>query len=178
MAHTIVIENGRGEVVLASADEWKVGERVPVGVWRKYNGQYYACLQEHKTQSEWTPDIVPALWVKRYEPGVIPPWTQPLGAHDAYQMGDKMIYTDGKTYESLIDANVWSPEDYAAGWRDLSEPEEPEEYPAWVPWNGHNETLYQIGDRVKHNGSNWESVVGNNHWEPGVVGSNIWLQIE
>jgi hypothetical protein len=174
MGYNIVIENGRGEVVLAIADPWRVGEEVAVGVWRKFNDQYYACLQPHRTQSDRAPDVAPALWVRRYEPGVIPPWTQPTGAHDCYNMGEKMIYTDGKTYESLINANVWSPEEHAVGWKNLSEPEEPEEYPAWVPWDGHNETLYQVGDKVSHVGKNWESTTPNNHWEPGVYG---WVEI-
>lgn len=43
-------------------------------------------------------------------------WKQPTGAHDAYMKGDTMIYTDGKTYKSLIDNNVWSPDVYPNGW--------------------------------------------------------------
>lgn len=43
-------------------------------------------------------------------------WKQPTGGHDAYMAGDKIIYTDGKVYKSLIDNNVWSPEVYPAGW--------------------------------------------------------------
>jgi hypothetical protein len=30
--------------------------------------------------------------------------------------GGVMRYTDGKTYKSLIDNNVWSPDTYPAGW--------------------------------------------------------------
>jgi len=48
------------------------------------------------------------------------------------------------------------------------------EYPAWQVWDGNNENLYQVGDRVTHNGLNWESTVADNHWEPGVFG---WKQI-
>jgi len=33
---------------------------------------------------------------------------------------------------------------------------------------------YMIGDKVKHNGSTWQSDVDNNVWEPGVYG---WTQI-
>jgi hypothetical protein len=33
---------------------------------------------------------------------------------------------------------------------------------------------YQIGDRVNHNGSTWESTFANNVWEPGVFG---WVKI-
>lgn len=43
-------------------------------------------------------------------------WKQPTGAHDAYMVGDKMLYTDGKVYKSLLDNNVWSPDVYPNGW--------------------------------------------------------------
>ena len=43
-------------------------------------------------------------------------WKQPTGAHDAYMIGDKVIYTDGNIYKSLIDNNVWSPDVYPNGW--------------------------------------------------------------
>ena len=44
------------------------------------------------------------------------PWVQPTGAHDAYKKGDRVTF-NAKTYESLIDANVWSPSVYPAGWK-------------------------------------------------------------
>ena len=118
MAHSIVIENASGEVVFAVADDWKPGEAVAVGVWRQYDGQFYACLQAHTTQNDWTPDVVPALWVLRYAPGVIPDWVQPTGAHDAYNIGDKVRF-EGKVYESVINANTWSPAVYPAGWKEV-----------------------------------------------------------
>lgn len=43
-------------------------------------------------------------------------WVQPTGAHDAYMAGDVVKFTDGKTYKSLIDNNVWAPDTYPAGW--------------------------------------------------------------
>ena len=48
-------------------------------------------------------------------------WKQPTGAHDAYMIGDKMLYTDGKVYKSLINNNVWSPEVYPNGWELVEE---------------------------------------------------------
>jgi hypothetical protein len=57
------------------------------------------------------------------------------------------------------------------------DPGEPDvdEFPAWRPWtSGINSDLYQIGARVSHNGRNWVATIGNNHWEPGVVG---WREI-
>lgn len=55
------------------------------------------------------------------EPSDIPVWVQPTGAHNAYQTGDRVHYKTATdpVYESLIDGNVWSPDDYPAGWRQL-----------------------------------------------------------
>lgn len=51
-----------------------------------------------------------------------PEWTQPLGAHDAYKIGDRVTF-NGKVYESVINANVWSPAVYPAGWKEVVEQE-------------------------------------------------------
>lgn len=45
-----------------------------------------------------------------------PEWIQPTGAHDAYNIGDCVTFK-GNLYESMINANVWSPAVYAAGWK-------------------------------------------------------------
>ena len=49
------------------------------------------------------------------EPGV-PDFVQPSGAHDAYQIGDRVRF-DCKVYESLIGGNAWSPTAHKAGWK-------------------------------------------------------------
>lgn len=46
-------------------------------------------------------------------------WKQPTGAHDAYMSGDIIKYTNGKTYKSVIDNNVWSPDAYPNGWEEV-----------------------------------------------------------
>ena len=91
---------------------WKdyiVGERV------QYNSKLYKCIQAHTSQPDWAPDLTPALWV------VVsieewPEWVQPTGSADAYNTGDKVTYK-GIHYISLIDANVWAPDVYPAGWQ-------------------------------------------------------------
>ena len=97
---------------------WAPGEAVTIGEFRKYNSDLYACVQAHTTQSDWAPDVTPALWTIKSAPGVIPDWNQPDGSHDAYNIGDKVTY-NGHIWESNIDANVWSPDAYPAGWTDL-----------------------------------------------------------
>lgn len=52
-------------------------------------------------------------------PVTYPEWVQPLGAHDAYQVGDRVTF-EGKIYESTIAANVWSPAVYPAGWTEIA----------------------------------------------------------
>lgn len=44
-------------------------------------------------------------------------WTHP-DSTNPYKQGDKVKF-NGKTYESLIDNNVWSPEAYPAGWKEV-----------------------------------------------------------
>lgn len=48
-----------------------------------------------------------------------PEWQQPLGAHDAYAIGAKVLF-GGKVWESVIDGNVWSPATYPAGWKEVA----------------------------------------------------------
>lgn len=97
--------------------EYKKDERVT------YNGVLYKVITAHTSQSTWTPTDAPSLFVKVIvQEGEILDWEQPT-AENAYKKGDKVRY-NGKVYESLIDNNVWSPEGYPAGWREIIENEE------------------------------------------------------
>ena len=101
--------------VWAADTDYSANDRV------RYNGKLYRCVQAHKSQQNWTPEATPALWTEVAEPGEIPVWKQPTGAQDAYNKGDKVHYPtkEDPVYESLIDANVYSPEAYPAGWKQL-----------------------------------------------------------
>lgn len=87
----------------------------------QYNGVLYKVLTEHTSQDSWKPDITPSLFVKVIDSinGEIPEWQQP-SADNAYKKGDKVRYK-GRIYESLIDNNVWSPEGYPDGWKDITD---------------------------------------------------------
>ena len=91
---------------------WRIKESVSAGDRRRFDGVLYRCVQAHTTQADWTPDITPALWVavsiEEY-----PEWVQPTGAHDAYNIGDKVTY-NGNHYVCDIDGNVYAPDAY--GW--------------------------------------------------------------
>ena len=107
--------------VTALFPAWAVGKAYAVDERIRYGEKLYRCVQAHTSQDNWTPDATPALWAEVAKPGTIPVWKQPTGAQDAYSKGDKVKYPDedGDVYESLIDANVYSPEAYPAGWKKL-----------------------------------------------------------
>ena len=110
------------EEIKAIADlfqPWAAGEAVTIGMLRKYDNDLYECIQAHTTQSDWTPNITPALWKIKSAPGVIPEWSQPESTNP-YMIGDKVTY-GGRIYESTIDNNVWSPEALPSGWTDLGQ---------------------------------------------------------
>lgn len=83
--------------------------------------QLYQVLQDHTSQENWTPDTAFALYkaIGITDDGY-PEWVQPLGASDAYNIGDIVSY-NGVLYKSLIDGNTWSPEVYPAGWEVYTE---------------------------------------------------------
>lgn len=102
--------------VWASGTEYVAEQRI------RYGGKLYRCVQGHTAQEGWEPDKTPALWTEVALPGEIPVWKQPIGAQDAYNKGDRVWYPAKFTtvYESLIDANVYSPEAYPAGWEEIA----------------------------------------------------------
>lgn len=102
---------------------WKSGEEYSVGDKRLYDGTLYKCLQAHTSQDGWNPKDAPSLWAKvlNPDPEVVPIWERP-GSTNPYMKGDRVHYpTAGDPiYESTIDNNVWSPEEYPAGWIEVT----------------------------------------------------------
>jgi len=108
-------------------DPWAVGKTYAAGDFFTYgvNGvgdpQLYKVVQAHISQADWKPDTVSALYVAiGLDEQGYPIWSQPTGAHDAYNTGDIVDY-NGALYRSLIDGNVYSPEAYPAGWAEYTE---------------------------------------------------------
>lgn len=62
------------------------------------------------------------LLEKTEEPGEeeeYPEFIQPTGAHDCYNMGDKIFY-NGKKYICKIDGCVWAPDAYPSAWEEVA----------------------------------------------------------
>ena len=76
----------------------------------KYNEKLYKCLQNHTSQADWSPEAAPSLWAEilaGQDGTEIGEWTQPESTNP-YKKGDKVTH-NGKTWESLVDGNVWEP---------------------------------------------------------------------
>lgn len=85
--------------------------------------QLYRVVQDHTSQADWLTDATPALYTPiGLNDAGYPVWTKPTGAHDAYGIGDVVDY-NGTLYKSLIDGNIYSPDEYPAGWEVYTETE-------------------------------------------------------
>ena len=91
---------------------WAIGRAYAAGDRVQHGSILYKCVQAHTSQADWTPDATQALWVV-VSIEEFPEWVQPTGAHDAYNIGDKVSY-NGQRYICTTDANVYAPGVY--GW--------------------------------------------------------------
>lgn len=92
------------------------GEYLTHGVNSLGDPQLYRVVQDHTSAVEWSPASTPTLYTPLgLDDQGHPVWSQPSGAHDAYQRGDIVNY-NGTLYRSLIDGNTWAPDAYPAGW--------------------------------------------------------------
>ena len=170
--------------VWAADKQYKANDIVQYGTNSVGDPQLYLVLQAHKSQSDWLPDATASLYKKMgiSESGY-PIWTQPLCAVDAYNLGDIVSY-NGKLYKSIINANVWAPDVYSAGWEEYTEstsggdsgetggggttePETPptETIPDFVQPTGAHDA-YKKGDKVRFNGKVYESLIDANAYSP------------
>lgn len=99
----------------ANSRSYAVGDRIV------YNGTLYKVITAHTSQSTWTPTEAPSLFAEVLVTGTEetpPEWKQP-DSTNPYMIGDRVTY-NGKTYESTVDNNVWSPADYPQGWKEIN----------------------------------------------------------
>ena len=180
--------------VWAADKQYKANDIVQYGTNSVGDPQLYLVLQAHKSQSDWLPDATASLYKKMgiSESGY-PIWTQPLCAVDAYNIGDIVSY-NGKLYKSIINANVWSPDVYPAGWEEYTEstgggdsgetggggttePETPptETIPDFVQPTGAHDA-YKKGDKVKFEGKIYESLIDANTYSPSAYPAG-WKEV-
>ena len=105
--------------------KYEVGKAYVVGEYFTYgensvgDPQLYKVIQAHTSQADWTPDVTASLYIAiGLDSEGYPVWSRPTGAHDAYNKDDIVNYK-GELYKSLIEGNVYSPEEYPSGWEKL-----------------------------------------------------------
>ena len=102
--------------------QWAENVNYKSGNIRAYkDGKLYRCLSDHTSQSDWTPDVSVSLWTPIANPDEEwPAWSQPVGAHDAYSLGAKVLHNEQK-WVSDVANNVWEAGVY--GWSKYVETE-------------------------------------------------------
>ena len=98
---------------------WREDMSYTTGQRIRHDGTLYKVLQDHTSQTDWTPDAAPSLFARVLipDPDVIPEWEQP-DSTNPYSKGDKVIH-NGKTWISDIDYNIWEPGVY--GWSEVTD---------------------------------------------------------
>lgn len=106
------------DMLSAVYQQYRVGKYYTAGEVFVYEGNLYKVNegQAHTSQADWVPSTTKSLYTKYTPQGVIAEWIQPTGAQDAYAIGVKVTH-NGKTWESIVDNNVWEPGIY--GWIEI-----------------------------------------------------------
>ena len=101
-------------------NNYKIKDLFSYGTNSNGDPQIYQVLQDHTSSAEWNPNTATSLYKAiGINSNGIPEWVQPLGATDAYNKGDEVMYK-GVHYRSTIDNNVWAPDAYPQGWETIS----------------------------------------------------------
>lgn len=126
IAFVKMVEKGEIDEVTASENaslflEWQTGINYKTNTLLQYEGLLYKVIQEHVSQADWTPDKTISLYkvIGINENGILD-WSRPISSADAYMIGDECMF-NGVHKRSTIDNNVWSPDEYPAGWEDVIE---------------------------------------------------------
>ena len=103
----------------------------------------------------------------------------PAWAVDIEYLADARVKHNNVLYRCLqthVAQEGWNPVDAPSLWAKVLIPDE-NVIPEWEQPDSTNP--YMTGDKVSHNGINYESLVDNNVWEPGAVGTeSLWKVIE
>lgn len=103
-------------------EKWEpnlVFEQKDVGKLVRHEGKLYKILQPHTSQSDWPPQDAKALYGLVQPKEVIGAWDFERDyAANPIQPGEKVIWTDGKVYESIHPSpHSWTPTDYPQAWK-------------------------------------------------------------
>lgn len=104
---------------------------------------------------------------------VFPAWREDA----SYTIGERVRY-GGMLYKCLQNHDAqasWNPAHTPSLWALVLIPD-PGDIPEWIQPDSTNP--YMAGDRVRHNGHVWRSLIDNNVWEPSESVPTLWEQEE
>ena len=99
---------------------YKIGDRFIEGVNGVGDPQLYTVVSDHISQADWLPSNSPSLYKAVGVVNGYDEWSQPTGAHDAYDKGD-IVYYNEKLYISNVDGNAHAPGVVDGQWSEYSE---------------------------------------------------------
>ena len=118
------LDNEKAMEVATIYDAWEVGKNYAACEFVTYgensvgDPQLYKVAQAHTSQSDWAPNKTPAMFVAvGLDSNGYPLWSQPTGAHDAYNTSD-VVDHNGTLYESQINGNVYIPGTDERWWKE------------------------------------------------------------
>lgn len=106
-------------------------------------------------------------------PMLFPRWAVDVG----YFVGDRVLYNDVlyRVLQAHTSQESWTPDAAPSLFVKVLIPD-PEVIPEWEQPDSTNP--YMKGDKVTHNGKTWISLIDNNVWEPGAVGTeSLWSEV-
>ena len=95
------------------------GELIAAGTRINWNGTIKRAAVDLWDTAENTPDNAPALWEDINKKGEYREIPETITAGLAFAKGE-LGWWKGVLYKSLIDNNTWNPEQYIAGWEEVS----------------------------------------------------------
>ncbi len=99
---------------------YAIGDRFTYGENGVGDPQIYKVVQPHTSAEEWKPSETASLYTPiGIAPSGYDEWSQPTGAHDAYNTGDIVDY-NGTLYISTVDGNVYAPGVVAGQWEEYA----------------------------------------------------------
>ena len=96
----------------------------------------------------------------------------------SYSMGQRVLYNSVlyKVLQAHTSQADWTPDVSHSLFAQILIPDE-NVIPEWIQPDSTNP--YMKGDKVTHNGITYESLIDNNVWEPGVIGTeSLWAVVE
>ncbi len=100
--------------------EWRPGLSVAVGDIYTHEGYVWRCMAAHSTQSDWRPNLVPALW-RKIEPPAEQDAPRIWQSLTDYAQGDVVYYPDAESpayrcIQAHMSQDGWEPPNVPALW--------------------------------------------------------------